>query len=167
MYELYSSPDMFLNEDGFYRPLFPVEDAFVAGEIVNRWFHREQSHRLKDLHESEMLEFDAVLAELLFRKKQMLCRLGRTGQWSSWLRQQRISRSTADRLVAQYAESHGQRDELQHREIAEPLESNVCLAASRVCKRLKNVLNTPRSRMLFLRCLADRLGLGVDSELDG
>ncbi len=87
MYELYATPDMFLSESGSYRPLCPVDDEFVAGEIVNRWFHREQSHRLKDLHEREMLEFDATLGELLFRRKQMLCRLGRTGQWSSWLRQ--------------------------------------------------------------------------------
>ena len=167
MYELYATPDMFLSEDGYYRPLCPVDDKFVAGEIVNRWFHREQSRRLMNLHETEMLEFDAVLAELLFRKKQMLCRLGRNGQWSLWLRQQRISRSTADRLVAQYAASYGLTDELHQRNIAEPLEGNVCLAASRVCKRLKNMLSTPRSRLMFLSSLADSFGLGVDSELDG
>jgi len=167
VYELYLDPNMLLSEDGCYRPLCPVDDEYVAGEVVNRWYHREQSRRLKDLHEREMLEFDATLAELLFRRKQILCRLGRNGQWSLWLRQQRIARSTADRLVAQYAESHGQADELRHREIAEPLESNVCLAASRTCKRLRNLLSTPRSRMAFVRCLADRLGLGVDLELDG
>jgi hypothetical protein len=167
MYELYATPDMFLSEDGYYRPLCPVDDKFVAGEIVNRWHHREQSRRLKDLHESEMLEFDAVLAELLFRRKQMLCRLGRNGQWSSWLRQQRISRSTADRLVAQYAASYGLTDELHQRNIAEPLEGNVCSAAQRTCKRLKNMLSTPRSRIMFLSCLADRFGLGVEFGEDG
>jgi hypothetical protein len=167
MYELYATPDMFSSEDGYYRPLCPVDDKFVAGEIVNRWFHREQARRLKDLHESEMLEFDATLGELLFRKKQMLCRLGRNGQWSLWLRQQRISRSTADRLVAQYAASYGLTDELRHREIIEPLQGNVCLAASRVRKRLKNMLSTPRSRMMFLSSLADSFGLGVDFGDDG
>jgi hypothetical protein len=167
MYELYATPDMFISESGYYRPLCPVDDKFVAGEIVNRWFHREQSRRLMNLHETEMLEFDAVLAELLFRMKQKLSRIGRGGEWSSWLRQQKIQRSTADRLVAQYAESNGLTDELRHREIIEPLEGNVCSAASRVCKRQKNMLKTPRSRMMFLRCLADHLGLGVDSELDG
>jgi hypothetical protein len=81
--------------------------------------------------------------------------------------QQRISRSTADRLVAQYAESYGQTDQLHHREIAEPLEANVCSAAQRACKRLKNALSTPRSRMMFLTCLADRFGPGVDFAEDG
>ena len=167
MYELYATPEMFLTEDGCYRPLCPVADQYVAGEVVNRWHHREQSRRLKDLHEREMLEFDATLGELLFRRKQMLCRLGRNGQWSLWLRQQRISRSTADRLVAQYAASYGLTDELHQRNIAEPLEGNVCSAAQRTYKRLKNMLSTPRSRLMFLTCLADSFGLGVDSELDG
>jgi predicted nucleic acid-binding protein len=155
---------MFLSEDGCYQPLCPVEDQYVAGEIVNRWFHREQSRRLKDMHELEMLKFDAELAELLFRMKQKLSRLGRNGQWSLWLRQQKISRSTADRLVAQYAESYGLNDELRHREIIEPLQGNVCLAASRTFKRLKNMLKTPRSRMIFIRVLADLFQLTVDWE---
>ena len=167
MHEPYVPSEMLLSEDGYYRPLCPVEDEFVAGEIVNRWFHREQSRRLKDMHEIEMLKFDAELAELLFRRKQTLCRPGRNGEWSLWLRQQKISRSTADRLVAQYSESHGLADELHHRQIVQPLEGNVSLAASRVYKRLKNMLSTPWSRMVFLRCLADRLGLGVDLELNG
>ena len=154
MYELYATPEMFLNENGRYQPLCPVEDQFVAGEIVNRWFHREQSRRLKDMHEIEMLKFDAELAELLFRRKQMLCHPGRSGEWSLWLRQQKISRSTADRLVAQYAEAHGLADELRHRQIVHPLEGNVSLAASRVYKRLKHMLSTPWSKMVFLRCLA-------------
>ena len=167
MYELYAAPEMFLSENGCYRPLCPVEDEFVAGEIVNRWHHREQSRRLKDLHEREMLEFDTTLAELLFRRKQMLSRPGRNGQWSLWLRQQKISRSTADRLVAQYAASHGLADELRHRDIAEPLEGNVCLAAYRTHKRLKNMLSTPRSQMTFLRCIANLFGLGVELNGDG
>ena len=164
MYEPYMPPEMLLSEDGHYRPLCPVEDEYVAGEIVNRWFHREQSRRLKDMHEREMLEFDATLAELLFRRKQMLCRLGRNGQWSLWLRQQKISRSTADRLVAQYAEFHGLGDELRHREIIEPLQGNVCLAAHRVFKRLKNMLKTQRSRLVFIRVLADLFQLTVDTD---
>jgi len=167
MHELYIPSEMLLNDDGYYRPLCPVEDEFVAGEVINHWFHREQSRRLKDLHEREMLEFDATLAELLFRRKQMLSRIGRNGQWSLWLRQFRISRSTADRLVGQYAESHGLAGELRHREIIEPFEGNVCIAAIRTCKRLKNMLSTPRSRMMFITCLADRLGLSVDFGLDG
>jgi hypothetical protein len=167
MEEHFVVPDLLLTESGYYQPLCPVEDKYVAGEIVNRWYHREQSRRLKDLHEREMLEFDATLAELLYRRKQMLCRLGRNGQWSLWLRQQKISRSTADRLVAQYASSYGLADELHHRDIDEPLEGNVCLAASRVYKRLKNMLSTPRSRMMFIRGLAHKFQLEVEMDADG
>jgi hypothetical protein len=164
MDELYAAPEMFLSESGSYHPLCPVEDQFVAGEVVNRWHHREQSRRLKDMHESEMLNLDAELAELLFRRKQMLCRLGRNGQWSLWLRQEKIARSTADRLVAQYAESHGLSDELHHREITEPWPSTVSLAAARTFKRLRKILSTPRSRIDFLRILGDLFELTVDPE---
>jgi predicted nucleic acid-binding protein len=158
---------MLLSEDGSYRPLCPVNDEFVAGEIVNRWSYREQARKLKDHHESEMLEFDAVLAELLFRMKQKLSRLGRNGGWSLWLRQQKIQRSTADRLVTQYAESHGLTDDLRHREIIEPLQGNVCLAASRARKRLKNMLKSPNARMNFVKVLADLFGLSVQLEDEG
>jgi hypothetical protein len=167
MEEHFIAPEMLLTEGGCYQPLCPVEDEFVAGEIVNRWFHREQSRRLKGQHEIEMLRLDAELAELLFRMKQKLSRLGRGGQWSRWLKQQRISRSTADRLVAQYAEAHGLAAELRHRGMAEPLEGNVCLAANRAFKRLKNMLSTTRSRMIFLKALAYRFDIQVDMDIDG
>jgi hypothetical protein len=158
---------MFLSESGSYRPQCSVDDEFVAGEIVNRWYHREGSRRLKNLHEADMLKWDAELAELLFRMKQKLSRLGRSGGWSLWLRQQNIQRSTADRLVAQYAESYGLTDELRHRDTSEPLEANVCLAASRTSKRLKNMLKTPRSRMKFVQALADLFDLKVDWDSEG
>ncbi len=64
-------------------------------------------------------------------------------------------------MVAQYAASYGLTDELHQRNIAEPLEGNVCAAAQRTCKRLKNMLSTPHSRMGFLSSLADSFGLGV------
>lgn len=167
MEEHYFSPEMLLSQDGYYRPLCPVDDQWVPAEVVNRWHHREQSRHLRDLHEREMLEFDAVLAELLYRRKQTLCRLGRNGQWSRWLKEQRISRSTADRLVEQYAASYGLVDELCHRESAEPLEGNVCLAAQRTHKRLKKMLGTPQSRITFLRCMANLFGLEVELSGDG
>src|ERR1035437_7088058 len=143
MYEVCPPPEMFLSESGSYRPLCPGDDEYVAGEIANRYFHREQSRRLMNMHEGEMLEFDAPLGELLYRMKQRLSKLGRNGGWSLWLRQQGIQRSTPDRLVTQYAESYGLTDELRHRRAAEPLEGNVCLAASRTSKRLKNMIMSP------------------------
>ena len=53
MDEHYFAPDLLLTESGCYQPLCPVEDEYVAGEILNRWHHREQSRRLKDLHEQQ------------------------------------------------------------------------------------------------------------------
>jgi len=46
-------------------------------------------------------------------------------------------------------------------------EGNVCLAACRTGDKFELTLKTPRSKMIFLRCLADRFGFEVDLELDG
>ena len=67
----------------------------------------------------------------------------------------------------EHVEFFGLQHELPHRERDEPLQGNVCLAACRTSEKFEQTLKTPWSRRVFLRCLADRLGLGVDLALDG
>jgi hypothetical protein len=117
--------------------------------------------------QAEVLKRDAVLGELLYQMKHKLCRLGRGGGWSTWLKQQKIPRSTADRLVLEHAEFYGLTGELLHRDIAEPLDGNVCQAAHRTADRLDNMLKSSRSRMNFVKVLADLFGLKVDWEGEG
>ena len=128
------------------------------------WSAREHSRHLMNIHRKDMLKSDGVLAELLFRQKRRLSHLGRGGGWLPWLKQNKISRSTADRLVLQHAETFDLTDELPHRTIAEPLEGDVCLAANRTCDRLGDKLRSPKSRMIFVQVLADLLDLRVESE---
>jgi len=143
-----------------------ISDEYLAGETVRRWTLREQSRRVMNLHRAEMLQADADLGELFFRMKRKLCRLGRNGGWSTWLRQQKITRSTADRLVLDYAEFHGLSDEFPHRQ-AEPLLGNICLAAHRTNDRLENMLKSPKSRMTFIKVVSDLFGLCVEWEGEG
>jgi hypothetical protein len=166
MEQLNSCPTSYQLDEGDQQFQYPVSDEYVAGEAVFHWVNREQYRRVINAQKAEMLKVDAVLGELLCRMKKKLCRLGRQGGWSAWLEQQRISRSTADRLVLGYAESHGLRDEFTHRE-GEPLEGNICVAAHRTSDRLENMLKTPKSRMTFVKVLADLLGLKVEWEDDG
>jgi hypothetical protein len=65
-------------------------------------------------------------------------------------------------LVLEYAEFFGLKEELPHREQGEPLEGNICQAAYRTSDRLENMLRSPKSRMTFVRCLADLLGFDVE-----
>jgi hypothetical protein len=142
----------------------PVSDEYLAGETVFLWSTREHFRRQMNIQRAEVLKADSILGELLFRMKRKLSRMGRNGGWSEWLRQNKISRASADRLVLGFAESRGLTDELSHREFIEPLQGNVCIAARRTCNRLETMLKTPRSRMVFIQVLADLFDLAVDWE---
>jgi hypothetical protein len=141
----------------------PGDDTFLAGEIVSQWSHRESFRRDMCRQQAEVLKRDALLGGLLYQMKKKLCRLGRNGNWSAWLRQQRISRSTADRLVLDYAEAHSLSDEFMHRQ-GDPIVGNICIAAHRTNDRLCNMLKSPTSRMTFIRALADLFGLTAEWE---
>lgn len=140
----------------------PGNDQFLSGEIVFQWSNRESIRSTMCSQQAEMLKIDGVLSGLLYEQKKKLSRLGRNGRWSLWLRQQNIPRSTADRLVLDYVEYFDLKDELPHRADGEPLEGRVCQAAYRTNERLENMLSTARSRMSFVKVLADLFGLGVE-----
>jgi hypothetical protein len=145
----------------------PGNDGYLSGEIIFQWFQRKSLRREMSSQQAELSRLDGVLSGLLYEQKKRLSRLGRNGGWCKWLKQQKIPRATADRLAMEHVEFFGLQHELPHRERDEPLEGDVCLAACRTSKKFEQTLKTPWSRMVFLRCLADRLGLGVDLALDG
>src|ERR1017187_2984248 len=144
----------------------PVSGENLPGEIIKQWSFRQTFRRAMCVQEAEILKRDAVLGELFFQMKRKLCRVGRNGGWSEWLRQQEIPRSTADRLALDYAEFYGLNDEFPDHE-GEPREVKICQAAYRTADRLENMLKSPQSRMLFVRCLADFFELSVEFEGDG
>jgi hypothetical protein len=148
----------------YYSPEAP---EYLSGEIIRMWFNRKCLRREMVSQEAELLKIDGVLSGLFYDQKRRLSRLGRNGGWSKWLKQNKIPRSTADRLVLEHVEFFGLQHELPHREQIEPLEGNVCLAACRTSDKFEQTLKTPRSKMMFLRCLADRFGFEVDVEPDG
>lgn len=140
----------------------PGNDQFLAGEVVFQWANRESIRSTLCHQQAEMAKIDGVLSGLLYEMKKKLSHLGRNGRWSLWLRQQDIPRATADRLVLDHAEYFDLKDELPHRAEGEPLEGRVCQAAHRTSDRLENMLSTARSRMSFVKVLANLFGLGVE-----
>lgn len=145
----------------------PGNDDYLSGEIIFQWFNRKSLQREMSGQQTELSRIDGILSGLLFQQKKRLSRLGRRGAWCGWLRQHKIPRATADRLAMEHVEFFGLQHEVPHRERDEPLDGNVCVAACRTSEKVEQKLKTPRSRLLFLRCLADRLGLAVDLDLDG
>lgn len=164
MRDVYDIAPSFANPDGLNPFPTSVIDEYVPGQIIFLWQAREHSKHLMNINKADMLTSDATLGELLFRQKRSLCRLGRNGGWLQWLKENGISRSTADRLALEHAEYYGLTDELAHRAIADPIEGRVCQAAHRTADRLNRFLSSPGSRMTFVQVLADLLDLRVDWE---
>ncbi len=83
-----------------HEPEAPAQDeSALTAEITELWqIHndfktslRQQSQNLRSLR--------AELGKKLAEMKQMLARPGRSGKWSVWLKDHKIARATADRLV--------------------------------------------------------------------
>lgn len=142
-------------------------DGYLSGEIVNQWFHRKSLQREMTGLQTQLSRMDGVLSGLLYEQKKKLSRLGRNGGWSKWLAQYKIPRATADRLVMEHVEMFGLQHELPTRERPEPLEGNISLAAHRTSHKFNPMLKSPRSRLMFLSVLADRLGVAVEFGDDG
>jgi hypothetical protein len=140
----------------------PGHDDCLSGEILSQWHHRKSFLREMAGLQAEVSRVDGVLSGLFFEQKQRLSRQGRSGGWSKWLRHHHIARATADRLCMEHVEFFGLENEVPHRERAEPLMGNVSIAACRVSDKHEQMLKSPRSKIMFLSCLADRLGLDVD-----
>ncbi|WP_162601762.1 hypothetical protein [Occallatibacter savannae] len=141
----------------------PGQDEYLAGEIIQQWSIRQGYRREMATLQAEIMKREAVLGDLLHRKKQQLCKLGRNGRWSAWLEQSKIPRSTADRLVIDHAEFFGLKEELNHRSESDPHDGTISQAARRTTDRLGHTLRSPRSRLTFLKCLGDLLGLEVEN----
>jgi hypothetical protein len=156
--------DYLRSQCSFYSP---GNDDYLSGEIIFQWFNRKSFQREMSGLQAEISRIDGILSGLMFEQKKRLSRLGRNGGWSKWLSQHKIPRATADRLVMEHVEFFGLQHELPQRERPEPLEGNISSAACRVSDRHELMLKSPRSKMMFLSCLADRLGVAVDFEKDG
>jgi hypothetical protein len=166
MIDKYNSTDDVFEDNLLHLCSKTVDDAYLAGETVQAWANRRHLARTMNYYKSEVEKADAVLAPLLYRMKCRLSRPGRSGRWHAWLKQNKIERSCADRLVLSCAESLGRRYELPSRYISEPLEGNICLAAHRACKSVEKKLTSPQSRIQYVMCLAGLLDLSVDMDGD-
>jgi len=145
----------------------PGNDCYLSGEILSHWHNRKSFQREMNGLQAEVSRIDGVLSGLLYEQKKRLCRLGKNGGWSRWLKQHKIPRATADRLVLEHIEFFGLRDELPKRERFELPSWKISRAAQEVGERHENMLKAPDSKIKFLWCLADRLGVAVDYGVDG
>ena len=91
--------------------------------------------------------------------KALLARPGRGGQWSSWLKDHKIARSTADRLVAKHERSLNPASNCPTEAIPEPTDEEIKALLDKIAPKLRRALPTPLSAYHFLDLLVSSLAL--------
>jgi hypothetical protein len=153
---------------GVYRDELLENEEFISYEIDQLWQrHQSCNNEIK----SEQFRQRAVgnsLGQLLHAMKRILVSPGRNGKWSGWLKERKISRATADRLVIRYAQAFNLLDKPLSESIKpEPTEIEIGRLFAALWPRMETLLTTDSSRYEFLRCYLYRSGLNHQWQDDG
>jgi hypothetical protein len=167
-------PEVAANPDAGEQPATAQPDdgaieSRLAEEISELWSSHVRLSGNRKATAKELRLVRARLAERLFAMKQILCRAGRAGQWRSWLRQQHIPRSTADRLAMRHAETLGGGNDgnVLSGAISQPGEADAWKLAKNVWLRVGKLLTTDESVMEFIGCFAELAGVGHELRAEG
>lgn len=107
------------------------------------------------------------LGERLHRMKQLLARPGRGGQWSSFLQEHGISRTTADRLVAGHERLLAPESNCPNGAIPAPTAKDIEELFKSIRPKLARVLTTRESVYGFVLCLISRASLPHERRDEG
>jgi hypothetical protein len=135
------------------------DEVALTAEIAQLWqIHndfksvlRQQSQNLHSLR----VELGKKLAEM----KALLATPGRAGKWSSWLKEQKIARSTADRLVAKHELLLHPDPNCPTDSIRDATDEELQALLDKVTPRLRKALPTPASAYKFIEMLVSSLAL--------
>ena len=83
----------------------PREEEPIASDIALNWkAYRNLQRSVKKSHK-KLPNLGKSLGESMYRLKLLLAKPGCTGNWSAFLRENEVSRTTADRLIGAYERS--------------------------------------------------------------
>jgi hypothetical protein len=142
-----------VNPQNLLAPSAETSENALATEIADLW-EAHESHKYRAKEEAQTLRIlRAELGERLSGMKQLLARPGRGGQWSAWLKEQRILRATADRLVQKHEHSLIPDNNCLNDAISEPTEAEIQKLLHSVLPKLRPVLRTKDSVDRFIGLL--------------
>jgi hypothetical protein len=122
----------------------------IAYRISCMWeTHRSVEGSLKD-SKSELRALGKTLGEALFYMKVLLAKPGRNGKWSEFLREEKIPRTSGDRLVNAYKRSLQPDAKSTDGAIQSPTQDEARKLCSAVWFRVSRRLTTPESLFWFL-----------------
>lgn len=137
----------------------PIEDQLNL-EIIDLWSENVRLNENKKFTAKELRQIRTHLAEKLFEMKSLLSRPGRNGEWRGWLRERKIPRSTADRLVTRHAETVSKSNEGNVlTEAINDGEDTVEKLVHSLLPRLKRNLPDTQSVFQFIASVGDAFGL--------
>src|ERR1039458_8984735 len=123
----------------------PSEDEQGLADVITQLWevHAQAKNTVKKTNE-ELKAIRQLLSERLYELKQLLARPGRNGQWSAWMKERKITRATADRLVQRYG-ANLPGNQSTHEANSNPSEDSAEKLAKSVWLRFgKSVVTGPR-----------------------
>lgn len=135
----------------------------LSEEIITLWSEHLRLNTDRRISAQEQRQVRAALAQRLFAAKAVLCRIGRGGQWRSWLKIRHIPRTTADRLCERYAETLGTENGNVPTGATYDNEATVEQLVQSLVPRLRRKLSNVRSVFRFIDLIAAAFGLVTEA----
>jgi hypothetical protein len=141
----------------------------LAEEITTLWGNHVRLSADRKTTAKELRQIRAALAERLYSMKSLLSRPGRGGEWRGWLRERKIPRTTADRLVARHAETVcADGDNVPSGAISKPTEADIIKSLYKVVwPHIDKALTTQRLVFMFLSGIAKGLDVRCEWRNEG
>jgi len=139
----------------------------LAIDIIDLWDVHVQAQTIVATTKEELKVIRQSLGERLHEMKQLLARPGRNGEWSPFLKEHKIPRTTADRLVAAHERSLAPQANCTDGAIHKPTVQDVQRLFTSIRPRLAKILTTQESVYAFILCLISRASLPYERRDEG
>lgn len=137
------------------------EERRLADEIVELWAVHAKANGVVNKTRTELKAIRERLSGRLYEMKQLLARRGCGGQWSAWLKERKLSRATADRLVQRFAAT------LPGHESSHESIEDVEKLAKTVWQRVQKLLTSDEAVIAFITHIADLAGIACEGRQEG
>jgi hypothetical protein len=142
------------------------DEVYLASRIGKLWEVRRAHGDAINGEKARLHRVDGELGELLFHLKLTLAKTGRNGKWTAWLRENKVARASADRLVQRF-ESTLPGFKSPHESDKEPTEADILKLSKAVWSRIHRVLTTDEAVVHFIRCIVIASGVAHEWREEG
>ena len=134
-----------------------LDEETVAGQIIKLWNAERKVHGTTLRTRAELRSLREKLSEQLSYFKTALVATGRAGRWHAFLRQAKIPRTTADRLVKKHEKALHPQPEKCTTGSVPSTPQRVAELVKRLIPRLRRELSVAESVRIFLHELSSAL----------